>query len=137
MTHGSLCLGDNYETDKWLANIFAGWYDPCPLDPDPKIDGLLTDWKINTFVNPPYSNPKVWVRKAIMENRTYGATIVMLLKMDSSTVWFKELVEEGAHFLWINKRLKHCTTSAAAFPSMLAVLAGHDKKQKNLQEVFK
>ena len=117
-------MSDNYETDKWLANIFAGWYDPCPLDPEPKFDGLLTDWKINTFVNPPYSNPKVWVR------------IVMLLKMDSSTVWFKELVEAGAHFLWVNKRLKHCTKSAAAFPSMLAVLAGHDKKQNKLQEVF-
>ena len=52
--------------------------------------------------------------------------------MDSSTVWFKELVEAGAHFLWVNKRLKHCTGSAAAFPSMLAVLEGHDKKQTQL-----
>lgn len=128
-------MSDNYETDKWLANIFAGWYDPCPLDPEPKFDGLLTDWKINTFVNPPYSNPKVWVRKAIMENREYGATIVMLLKMDSSTVWFKELVEAGAHFLWVNKRLKHRTNSAAAFPSMLAVLEGHDKKQTMIDQL--
>jgi len=45
---------------------------------------------------------------------------------------FKELVEAGAHFLWINKRLKHCTKSAAAFPSMLAVLEGHDIKQTRL-----
>ena len=126
-------MSDDYETDVWLMDLFRGWYDPCPYKGlEEGKDGLLEDWKINTFVNPPYSNPKVWVRKAITENREYGATIVLLLKMDSSTIWFKELVEAGAHFLWINKRLKHCTKSAASFPSMLAVLEGHDIKQTRL-----
>ena len=74
------------------------------------------------------------VRKAIRENRSYGATIVLLLKMDSSTQWFQELQEAGAHFLWVNKRLKFRTNKTAPFPSMLAILAGHEhNKQTRLQ----
>jgi len=119
---------DDYRTDKWLSNVFSGWYDPCPFKAD--FDGLLEDWRINTYVNPPYSNPKPWVRKAIRENRSYGATIVLLLKMDSSTQWFQELQEAGAHFLWVNKRLKFRTNKTAPFPSMLAILEGHDKIDK-------
>ena len=42
--------------------------------------------------------------------------------MDTSTKWFKELQEAGAHFLWINGRLKHNTGKPANFPSMIAIL---------------
>ena len=61
-------MTDNYETDIWLANLFRGWNDPCPLGglEDGK-DGLVESWKINTFVNPPYSNIMPWVQKAIYE----------------------------------------------------------------------
>lgn len=121
---------DDYQTDKWLKNLFAGWLDPCPYLEKDKIgfqDGLLIDWNINTFVNPPYSNVKPWTRKAISDNREFGATIVLLLKMDTSTLWFAELKEAGAKFLWIHHRLKFRTTSAAPFPSMLVVLEGLEK----------
>jgi hypothetical protein len=116
-------MSDNYRTDEWLAEIFAGWHDPCPYNGlEEGKDGLLEDWKIKTYVNPPYSNPKPWIRKAIHDNRKYGSTIVLLLKMDTSTQWFTELFESGAHFLWINRRLKYKSGKAAPFPSMLAVL---------------
>jgi hypothetical protein len=114
---------DNYATDVWLMNLFKGWYDPCPLNPNPKIDGLATEWKNNTFVNPPYSDPMSWVNKAIKEHKKHGSTIVLLLRHDSSTKWFATLNEAGAHFMWIAGRLKHRTKRAANFPSMLAILS--------------
>jgi len=116
-------MTDNYETDIWLGNLFRGWNDPCPLNglEDGK-DGLTESWKINTFVNPPYSNPMPWVQKAIYECKQNNIVVVMLLKMDTSTRWFATLKEAGAHFLWVNGRLKHQTKRAANFPSMLAVL---------------
>ena len=113
-------MTDDYRTDKWLRNVFAGWHDPCPYKAE--FDGLLEDWRVNTFINPPYSNPKPWVKKAIRDNRAYGSTIVLLVKMDSSTEWFKLLQEAGAHFLWVNGRLKFRTGKTAPFPSCLAIL---------------
>ncbi len=119
-------MSDNYQTDEWLFEIFERWFDPCPFNPDWEIDGsqdgLHISWPDRTFVNPPYSNPKVWVEKAIEEN-AQGKTIVMLLKHDSSTEWYRLLHEAGARFLLVNKRLKHRTKHWCAFPSVLAVLS--------------
>ena len=117
---------DNYHTDTWLLKMFPGqhWHDPCPFNPDWEKDGLLYPWKSRTFVNPPYSNPLPWIRKAIRENQEHGHTIALLLKHDSSTKWYAELHQAGAHFLMIQGRLKHQTKKGAAFPSLLAILEG-------------
>ena len=113
---------ENYSTPKWILEIFEDWFDPCPLNDNPKVNGLDIEWKDKTYVNPPYSNPLPWVEKAIEENKK-GKTIVLLLRMDTSTRWFKELQESGAKFLWINGRLKFGDTGKPApFPSMLVIL---------------
>lgn len=113
---------DNYSTDLWIQEIFEGWFDPCPLISDWKINGLELDWEDKTFVNPPYSNPLPWVRKAIQENQTFGFRIALLLKHDSSTEWYRLLHEAGARMMMINGRLKHGTKKQAAFPSIIAIL---------------
>ena len=117
---------DKYETDSWIRAIFPDdiWFDPCPIDwnKDLHACGLAMDWRTPTFVNPPYSNPLPWVAKAIEANRLDGHTVVLLLKHDSSTEWYRLLHEAGARFLLVNKRLKYCTKTGAAFPSILAVL---------------
>lgn len=101
--------------------LFDGWFDPCPLDPNPSINGLEIEWEDKTYVNPPYSKPHLWVTKAIEENRK-GKLIVMLLRMDTSTKWFRDLQEAGATFLWVNGRLKFRTGKPANFASMLVIL---------------
>ena len=121
---------DDYKTDKWIADLFRGWHDPCPYQAD--FNGLKEPWKINTFINPPYSNVRPWVEKAIHDNNMYGATMVLLLKVDTSTKWFAKLNEAGANIMWINRRLKYKTGKAAPFPSMLAVLEGNKKHTKNI-----
>jgi hypothetical protein len=133
-------MSDNYETDEWIAALFpfsdevntgwvscAEWYDPCPLGgplgDDPRDSGLHGDhmWGDRAFVNPPYSNPRPWVQRAIKEAKG-GTTVVMLLKHDSSTKWYQDLVEAGARFLMIGGRLNYRTGKSAPFPSVLAVL---------------
>lgn len=112
---------DQFPTDKWLLSVFADWFDPCPLNENPEIDGLAIEWGGRTYVNPPYSNPLPWVRKGIAEAQK-GKTVVFLLKFDSSTRWFKELVQAGAHILYVGERLKHGGRYSAPFSSMLVVL---------------
>ncbi len=119
---------DNWATPKWVMEIFKDWYDPCPLNPTPKVDGLrrIMEWEDKTFVNPPYSNPLPWVEKAIEESKK-GKTIVMLLNVDTSTKWFAKLNEANAHFLWFAERLKFSEKDASPRPSMLVVLNGEAK----------
>lgn len=114
-------MKDNYATDKCIMELFEDWFDPCPLNENWIKDGLNMEWKNKTYVNPPYSKPLPWINKAIEENKK-GKTIVMLLRMDTSTEWFKRLQEANAKFLWINKRLKFNTGKPANFPSMLVIL---------------
>ena len=125
---------DKYETDEWIRSMFPVdyWFDPCPIDwsPEDHACGLILSWSdqvhydrfLGAFVNPPYSNPIAWVQKSIEESKK-GITVVMLLKHDSSTEWFRLLHEAGARFIMINRRLKHRTGRSAAFPSVLAVLS--------------
>jgi hypothetical protein len=123
-------LSDSYRTDEWIMDMFHNYYDPCPYNPSwnkhEYKDGLdLQTWPTNgkqIFINPPYSNPKPWVIKAIEFNNKYAIPVVLLLKHDSSTEWFRLLHEAGANFMMINGRLKHNTNRSCAFPSVLVCL---------------
>lgn len=102
--------------------LFADWFDPCPLNDDPQVDGLAIPWEHRTYVNPPYSKLLPWVRKGIEEHKK-GALVVFLLKFDSTTAWYRELIQAGAHIIHIGERLHHGAKFAAPFSSMLAVLS--------------
>jgi len=135
-TTDELINTDSYRSDEWILKTFEDYFDPCPLNDNPIFDGLKIDWKKKTFVNPPYSNPLPWVKKAIEESNK-GNHIVMLLKMDTSTKWFKELQEAGAKFLWINGRLYYRSSrntyngnipGPSPFPSMFVILESKIKQ---------
>lgn len=114
---------DDYESDNFILQTFEGWFDPCPISKGElrEFDGLGSDWKDKTFVNPPYSDIDRWVDKAIEENMK-GRLIVMLLNVDTSTNWYMKLYLYGAKFLMIHGRLKHKTGNPAKFASMLVIL---------------
>ena len=127
-TKSKLSRSDNYATPealyKSLDDEFHFNDDPCPfLNANSKLflEGLSREWNTSVFLNPPYSKPLPWIEKAISENKK-NKTIVMLLRMDTSTKWFKLLQEANAKFLWINGRLRFRTGKPANFPSMIVIL---------------
>ena len=121
---------DNRATPKWLMDIFEGWFDPCPLNPNPTIDGLSLEWKDKTFLNPPYSQPGKWIFKAIEESKK-GKRIVILMRFDPTTRYFKALIENNAHLFYCGERLEFINPEEkknykSPFPSILVVLSPTD-----------
>ena len=112
-------MPDEWKTPQHLMAYFREWDDPCLPG---KTDGLEREWQDPTYCNPPYSNPRPWVEKAIA-TAAKGRRVVMLLKHDSSTEWWRLLHEAGAMFCPIIGRLKFSeSTTPANFPSVLVFM---------------
>ena len=114
---------DNYATPRAIyAELDAEFHfndDPCPLDDNPKINGLERDWGTSVFLNPPYSNPLPWVEKAYYEYLK-GKTIVGLLRGDTSTRWFHDWVYPFAELRFVRGRIKF-NGKPAPFASIIAI----------------
>lgn len=103
-------------------DLFRDWYDPCPLSFEPLEDGLSKDWKKKTYVNPPYSEPLKWVKKAI-EEKQKGKLIVMLLRADTSTEVFR-LCHQHGEVLFFARRIAF-NGKTPNFGSMLVIFNGY------------
>lgn len=90
--------------------------DPCPLNGS---GGLNREWGTSVFMNPPYSDPTPWVRKAFMESLN-GKVVVGLLRGDTSTRWFHDWVLPFAKLEFVRGRIKF-NGKPAPFPSIIAV----------------
>jgi hypothetical protein len=91
--------------------------DPCPLNGD---GGLGREWGKSVFMNPPYSNPTPWVKKAYEESLK-GKLIVGLLRGDTSTKWFHDLVLPYAEIRFVKGRLHFNNSGCAPFASIIAI----------------
>lgn len=117
---------DEYKTPSKIYEwyIKAGYYDPCPINH--KKNGLEIEWKEFNFVNPPYSQLKKWVEKAITEHKK-GKSIIMLIPARTDTKAFKLLYEYGATFTFITGRLHfNDSKNPAPFPSMFVNITGSE-----------
>jgi len=115
-------MNDGWTTPKWLMAHFSRHFDPCPENP--LFDGLSRDWESPAFVNPPYSQPKLWIAKAI-EQQKLGTDVVLLLRADTSTGWFRSLVGANCHIAFFNERLRFSGSKGSPnFCSMLIFLQG-------------
>lgn len=103
--------------------------DPCPLDDhwddNPLKDGLAREWGSSTFMNPPYSDPAPWCKKAYEESLK-GKTVVGLLRGDTSTRWFHDWVWHKAEIRFIKNRLYFNGIGRAPFPSIIAIWSVND-----------
>lgn len=74
----------------------------CPYYIDAEMDTLKTEWGDNQlcWLNPPYSNVKPFLEKAVAETHN-GNYTVALLKADCSTKWFKYAVENATAVMYI------------------------------------
>ena len=70
-----------------------------PMFYSPELDGLQKPWApMVCWMNPPYSRPDPWVEKAYSESEQ-GATVVMLLRADPSTRWWRVFWDHEKHQL--------------------------------------
>lgn len=120
---------DEYETPKLvyqtLNDEFHFTDDPCPLG---GVGGLEREWGSSTFVNPPYSKIKFWVKKAF-EEHCKGKLVVMLIPSRTDTKWWHEFIMRAEEIRFIKGRLKFAGTKwNAPFPSCIVVF--RSKKER-------
>lgn len=66
----------------------------CPSYFTEETNGLKQPWNASSvWCNPPYSNPKAWISKALAELEAgHCNVVVMLLNVDSSTTYFHDMI---------------------------------------------
>lgn len=116
-----LHLNDNWSTPFEYYDFYVnhlGYFDPCPLNA--KFDGLKRSWHKCNFVNPPYSDIKSWVDKAIIELNRGSDLVVFLVPARTDTKWFRKLFPYITNIAFITGRLKFGNAKTGApFPSLL------------------
>lgn len=131
---------DVWATPQWLFDAlnkeFGFTLDPCsdgknakcPKFYTPTENGLLRDWGTETvFMNPPYSEVDVWMRKAYGAAQE-GATVVCLIPARTDTQWWHAYVMK-AEIRFIKGRLKFGDAeNSAPFPSAIVVFRPREFK---------
>lgn len=126
---------DHWTTPKHIYDFYInkGYIDPCPLNST--IDNLTHDWDCGCyFINPPYSDIKSWVDKAIYEHEK-GRRITMLVPARTDTKWFHRLLDYGCHIQFIKGRLRFGEKGPAPFPSLLITLTKNQWGIEALKEL--
>ncbi len=113
-------VSDSSKTPQWILDMYHDYFDPCPLDDNPKFDGLSIPWKKYNYINPPYSDKVPWIKKAITEMEL-GNTSVMLLPYDTRAVWYFDLVVPKSDILSLRGPLHLDNGKHPRYGSMLAV----------------
>ncbi len=67
-------------------------FDPCPYPRPDDFDGTKVEWGQSNYVNPPFTGPTKWVRKAIEENKK-GKRVVFVFPIDK---WVHLMLQAGA-----------------------------------------
>lgn len=88
-------------------------------------DGLSHSWKgLRCFVNPPYSQIKLWAKK-FAEEAGRADCIVALIPARTDTRWWHDHIMTADKIVYIRGRLKFGPgTGSAPFPSALAIWLG-------------
>jgi phage N-6-adenine-methyltransferase len=110
-----------WSSDKWatpwhvvrqLEREFGTFdLDPCCEEHTAKAatlyseGGLEKPWFGRVFLNPPYSNPRPWLERAI-QAKGEGCTVVALLPAATDTGWFHDCVAGHAEVRFLRGRIK-------------------------------
>ena len=97
-------------------------YDPCPIMASE--DGLIKTWGKRNFVNPPYSQLKVWCKKSYEESLK-NKLVVMLIPSRTDTIAWHEYCMKAKEIRFIKGRLKFGNSkNSAPFPSAIIIFDG-------------
>jgi phage N-6-adenine-methyltransferase len=147
-------VNDEWQTPPELFNAISGFVGPFDLDPcctrdnslcdigafvDEGIDGLEETWALKStgvtrvFMNPPYSRGNIdkWVKKAAEEASTGKVVVAGLIKLDPSTKWWQDHVQQAAVILFCDRRVRFIDPDTGkpggspTFPSCIAIWNAH------------
>jgi site-specific DNA-methyltransferase (adenine-specific) len=113
---------------------FGKFYDPVPYNPnfDPlkHKSGLTTEWRPVNFVNPPYSNVRVWFKKA-HEQWQKGRTIIMLVKLATLGTQYAKKFARGAEVRVYSEKIAFPGyAQKAAFTNILIIWRARKRSNK-------
>lgn len=107
------------QTPAWLYDILNKEhcfdFDPCPANPT--FDGLTEEWGMCNYVNPPYNNIKLWLRKAVVEMQK-GKKSVFLVPLRPHCKYWRDFVVNVATEV-------HLVLNKIAFEGYNAVFPGN------------
>ncbi len=135
---------DNYKTPKMfydgLNKEFNFDFDPYPYKHNlSKWDGLKVDWKGSIFVNPPYSQVELWLRKGIKEIQKNNSTyIVYLIPLRTdSWYWHNTILKYSKEIRLVRGRLNFGRKELSPFPVVLVIFDDNLKGEKLLSSYEK
>ena len=100
-------------------------------------DALSAPWGDTNWCNPPYSNIRPWVDKAIEQARC-GKTTVMLVPADTSVAWFRKAFNECTRCEFISGRISFINAETGKPQSgnnkgSVVFIFSHDCKQQRAE----
>lgn len=98
---------DNWKTPEKLyrAIMNKGYFDPCPYNSP--INGLLYNlYNTKIYVNPPFSQMKVWI-DWILEQQLNNCDIILLIPARTDTKYFHEILLRNPDIYFIKGRLHY------------------------------
>ena len=114
-----------------LNDFFHFNLDPCATDENHKCekyytietDGLSQNWEGHvSFVNPPYSQCKEWIKKCSEEGRKPNTAVVCLVPSRTDVRWFHDYCVNKSSIIFLKGRLKFGDSkNSAPFPSMICI----------------
>jgi len=117
-------IHDNKQTPKILYDIITQelkFIDVC-LDRT-IFNAAVKRWPNHSYCNPPFSNKKVFILRAIASNET-GSEVLLYLPFDPTTDWFRLLYQQNTLVMIFMKRMGH-----ARYPHALYHLKNYSQSQ--------
>lgn len=117
-------LSSHYATPKWfyeeLNKEFEFDFDPCPYKGNE--NGLILEWGLRNYINPPYGKEiTMWIKKAFEESQK-GKLCVMLLPARTDTKWWHNYCMQAYEIRFIKGRLCfNDNKGRAPFPSCIVI----------------
>lgn len=66
-------------------------------------DGLSKEWHGRVFVNPPFSDKKDWLRKAIVERDNTECIFVLTPDSTDTISWWHKYIAAEADYIWFSE----------------------------------
>jgi site-specific DNA-methyltransferase (adenine-specific) len=95
-----------------------------------KDDALTKEWRLDFFMNPPYSRVKEFMKYAYNEHIRHNVNGLILTYAKTDTIWWHEFVENKAEVHFIKGRIKflrdnQVTQHPAPYPSVWIIFRKH------------